>query len=239
MELLYLENQNFRVGSTEHYWWLMYAVLGALFWIQWGRRATTEAAKRKIGLYMSLVGVVVWLYASCVMLLIGKAPLQSLLPFHLCYFLNLLFPVLIWKGPLRYFDWIYSIVMAGCLQALFTPDLDQTAPHYYNLRYWFVHAGLIHSMLYVLVVLGFRPTFLGIFKCILAINLYGLLILPINYLVNTNFLYMKEPAKGSLMDALGPWPYYLLHIEWLMVVFFTVVYLPFAVAPAIRRLKER
>lgn len=239
MELLYLDNQDFRVASMEHYAWLLYTVAGALFWIRLGRRAPTEDAKRTIALYMCLTGVVFWVYASCVMIAIGNAPLQSLIPLHLCYFLNLLFPLLIWKKRIAAFDWIYPIVMAGCLQALFTPDLDQTAPHYYNLRYWFVHAGLIHTMLYVIVVFGFRPTFMGIFKCILAINVYSFMVIPINYLLNTNFLYLREPAKGSIMEALGPWPWYIIYIELLMFVFFAVVYLPFAMSPIIRRYVKR
>jgi len=227
IKLLYTPNTDFSAWSTEHYVWLIYTLTGSIFWISWGRRANAEAQKRRIGLYMGLVGVAAWIYSTSLMFAIGNAPLQSVIPLHLCYFFNLLFPILIWQKKLWAFDWVYPIVMAGCLQALFTPDLDETAPHYYSLRYWFVHAGLIHSMLYAIFVFDFRPTFKGIFKCIAAINIYALCVTPINILLNTNFLYLRRPAEGTMMAALGPWPKYLMLIEVLMFVFFFAVYLPF------------
>jgi hypothetical integral membrane protein (TIGR02206 family) len=226
LESLYAPNTDFHAWSTEHWTILTVGAVATWYWIRTGQRATTPEAQQRIGLYMSLVGVGTWVYANIVMLVTHQAPVQSVLPFHLCYFLNLLFPYMLFRRKSAWFDWLYPIVMAGCLQALFTPDLDEVFPHYYSVRYWVVHLGLIQSMLYAIMVYGFRPTWQGIFKCAVFLNVYALCIVPINWLLDTNFLYLRRPAPGSIMIKLGPWPDYLYALEGLMLILFTVVYLP-------------
>ena len=231
MESLYLETNPFTIFNGEHWIWLMYGVLSTIFWIRLGRKAPTQVQKQRVALWMGLLGVVAWVYSDLVMFATGQAKSQSVIPFHLCYVLNLALPYIFWKGRIELFDWIYPIVIAGCLQALFTPDLSQGFPHYYNIRYWFVHVALVQYAFFAIFVFDFRPTFMGIFKCILAINLYALCLVPINWLLDTNFLYIRYPAKGSIMEMLGPWPQYLFALEGLMFVFFLIVYLPFGLTP--------
>lgn len=227
MEYLYLDNKDFSAFNTEHKIWLLYAVLSTVFWIWAGRKAPTAQQKRRVALIMGLIGVVAWAYSVIVMGVTHQVKAQSVIPLHLCYFLNLFLPYMFWKNRLDWLDWAYPIIMAGCLQALFTPDLSQRFPHYYNVRYWLVHTALVQHVFYAIFVYQFRPTFRGVLKCALAINVYAICLAPVNWLLNTNFLYLREPAAGSLMTVLGPWPWYLVAIEGLMLVFFTVVYLPF------------
>jgi hypothetical integral membrane protein (TIGR02206 family) len=226
MESLYINNTNFATGNSEHWFWLFYGLVSVAFWIYFGRQAT-EHQKQKIGLTMGLIGVTAWTWSVIVMVATHQAKAQSVIPLHLCYFLNLLLPIILWKKWFHWLDWIYPIVMAGCLQALFTPDLNQSFPHYYSVRYWLVHTALIQNLLFAIFVYDFRPTVKGIFKCVVALNLYALAVTPVNLLLDTNFLYLRSPAPGSVMEWLGPWPQYLIALEGLMIVFFTVVYLPF------------
>jgi hypothetical integral membrane protein (TIGR02206 family) len=227
MEVFYIDNKDFITFNTEHKIWLLYAILSTILWVRAGRRAATPAAKYQIALTMGMVGIVAWVYANIVMFATNQATLQSVIPLHLCYFLNFALPYIFWKNRIDLLDWLYPIIMAGCTQALFTPDLDERFPHYYNVRYWLVHVGLIQYVFYGIFVFGFRPTAKGILKCVAFINLYAICLIPINWLLDTNFLYLRKPAGGSLMEKLGPWPQYLLGIEVLMFVLFAVVYLPF------------
>lgn len=225
---IYIDNSNFLAWSQEHFVWLFYGFFSTLFWIYWGRKSPTEYRKRMIGATMAGFGVLVWLMTQWVMFYTNQVQLRFALPFHLCYFLNLVLPFMVWKRSFALFDLLYPIVMAGCLQALITPDLVHASPHYKSLRYWLVHIGLIQSMLYAIFVYGFRPTAKGILKCALFLNAYALCLAPLNLWLDTNFLYLREPAPGSIMELFGPWPWYLVGLEALMFVLFSVVYLPFA-----------
>ncbi len=227
MEIFYIDNKDFSAFNTEHKVWMLYALLSTILWVWAGRSAASFAAKRQIALAMGMVGVVAWVYANFVMLGTHQMKTQSVIPLHLCYFLNLALPYIFWKNRLERLDWLYPIIMAGCMQALITPDLDERFPHYYNVRYWLVHVALVQHVFYAIFVYGFRPTPKGILKCVAFINIYALCLVPINWLLNTNFLYLRKPAGGSIMEKLGPWPQYLMGIEVLMFVLFAVVYLPF------------
>lgn len=228
MESFYAPNTNFTAWNAEHSFWLFYGLASAAFWIYFGHKAT-EHQKRKIGLWMGMIGIAAWVWSVVVMIVSHQVKAQSVVPLHLCYFLNLLLPIILWKKWFHWLDWIYPIVMAGCLQALITPDLNQAFPHYYSVRYWLVHTALVQNLLYAIVVYQFRPTFKGIFKCMVALNLYALAVTPVNLLLDTNFLYLRTPAPGSIMEWFGPWPQYLIALEVLMLILFTVVYLPFGI----------
>lgn len=230
----YAPATGFYAWNQEHWIWLLYGLVSTIFWITFAKRAQ-EHHQPKIGLWMGLVGVISWVYSVLVMFATDQAPAQSVIPLHLCYFLNLLLPFILWKRWMHWMDWIYPIVIAGCLQALFTPDLTQPFPHYYNVRYWLVHIMLIQSVLFAIFVYGFRPTPAGIIKCIVAMNAFALFVTPFNLLLDTNFLYLREPAPGSIMEVLGPWPQYIFVLEGLMIIFFGVVYLPFGIHSFVKK----
>ena len=50
----------------------------------------------------------------------------------------------------------------------------------------------------------------------------------VDWLTRTNYGYLAaKPMHGSLLDFLGPWPWYVGSLELLSLVFFTVFYAPF------------
>jgi hypothetical integral membrane protein (TIGR02206 family) len=50
----------------------------------------------------------------------------------------------------------------------------------------------------------------------------------VNALLDTNYGYMNgKPEAASLLDHLGPWPWYLLSLQGVAFVFFGLLLLPF------------
>ncbi len=179
---------------------------------------------------MALIPVVLWTLAG-VQIARDPGPLRLdlILPFHVCYFLNLLMPVMLWRKSYFLFEISYFMVMAGCIQALLTPDIPQSFPDTLNIRYFFVHIGLVQSILFAIFVYGFRPTWHSFGKSFLWSNIYFVFISGINYLLDTNFMYLRhKPPTPTLLDLFGEWPWYILGGELLALVLFTVVMLPFA-----------
>ncbi|MCB0533813.1 MAG: TIGR02206 family membrane protein [Lewinellaceae bacterium] len=229
MHRLLLFQADFVNWGAEHQWWLAAAVASIVCWIFVGRQLTNELQQRRLALLMSLIPVAIWASVS-VQLLQAPPPLRLdlILPFHICYFLNLLLPFMLWRKSYFLFEVSYFMVMAGCIQALLTPDIPQSFPHPFNIRYFFVHIGLAQSILFAVFVYGFRPTWRSFGKAFLWSNIYFVFVAGINLLLGTNFMYLcKKPPNPTLLDLFGEWPWYILGGELLAVVLFTVVLLPF------------
>lgn len=238
MTLLF--KSNFVSYGMEHLAWIMAGVASAFFWIILGMKQTSEENRRKVGLIMSMIPVVLW-FSSSIYLYLNEPIVDYtlVLPFHVCYFLNMLMPIMLWRRSYYLFEITYFMVMAGTIQALLTPDLDTVFPDHMNIRYFFIHIGLPQSILFAIFVYGFRPAWRSIGKAFMWMNIYLVFVGMLNLALGTNFMFLcRKPNATTLLDIFGDWPWYLIGGELLALVLFTVVMMPFAVKwPALRRVR--
>jgi uncharacterized membrane protein YwaF len=60
-----------------------------------------------------------------------------------------------------------------------------------------------------------------------ATNFYALCLGLINQALGSNYLYLcNKPAHSSLLDYLGPWPWYILSLELMALFVYMLCYLP-------------
>jgi hypothetical integral membrane protein (TIGR02206 family) len=53
----------------------------------------------------------------------------------------------------------------------------------------------------------------------------------INVFLGSNYMYtLRKPETASLLDMMGPWPWYLLTAEFVALVMFVLLYLPTALS---------
>jgi hypothetical integral membrane protein (TIGR02206 family) len=125
----------------------------------------------------------------------------------------------------------YFWAFAGSLQAIVTPDLAYGFPHYGWLRFFLSHCGVILSAVYLAVTGRVRPTASSVWWVWLVTNGYAGVAGGVNWAFGTNFGYLaRKPLQPSLLDAFGPWPYYILGMEVAALGSFFLYYAPFALA---------
>jgi hypothetical integral membrane protein (TIGR02206 family) len=89
------------------------------------------------------------------------------------------------------------------------------------------HGLIIIAMVYMTAIEGFRPTWKSLWKTMLLINIYLVVVTGINVLLGSNYMYtLHKPATASLLDHMGPWPWYLLSGEMVALAMFTLLFLP-------------
>ena len=224
-----IQNQDrVSIGSIEHVLpiVLAFALCAALVWISNRNfnRKQKESTLKTLGAFVSLTIVVFHAYYMS----LGNYDVSRDLPLFLCSFLALIIPV--FTHFRKY--WMYEIlifwVIAGTSQGVITPDIAIGFPSFDYFRYWIVHLGLLMIMFYATLVLKMRPQFKSVFKSFMALQVYMLILMGVNYLLKANYSYLnKKPESASVLDYLGDWPYYLLIVEAFLIPLFLLIYLPF------------
>ena len=150
------------------------------------------------------------------------------LPLFLCDLVAVLLPFLLYYKNRKWIGILYFWAMAGTLQALITPDLKDGFPSFHFFRYFVTHAGIVAAVLYTVVVWKIRISWKDFFNAILFAQFYLVGIHLINQLLGSNYAYtMHKPPGPTILDLMGPWPWYILWGEFLMILLFLLLMLPF------------
>jgi hypothetical integral membrane protein (TIGR02206 family) len=89
---------------------------------------------------------------------------------------------------------------------------------------------VVIGAVYMTVVEKFRPYPKSILKVAIGMNTYLLLMALVNRWLGSNYLFIAhKPDTPTLLDWLGPWPWYILGMEALGVVIAGVLYIPFLI----------
>lgn len=161
----------------------------------------------------------------------GNKSIDNFLPFHLCDIAAITAGIaLITKrrlpGALTYY-W----GLAATLQGLITPALTIGFPSGPFVMFFLHHFAVVTAALYLPLVEGWRPK-LPVWRELLEIYGWSLAYLvfamTVNRLLGSNFAFASRPPDNpSLIDQLGPWPWYLLSMQGIALVFFLGLSLPF------------
>ena len=150
------------------------------------------------------------------------------LPMHLCDWASIAVMIaLVWRQQLLY-ELAYFWGLAGTLQAVLTPDLSDQFPNPFFISFFVEHCGIIVAVLFMTWGLGTKPLPGALWRVILWTQVYGICAGIVDWIAATNYGYLAhKPIHGSLLDFCGPWPWYILVLEALSVILFSLLYLPF------------
>lgn len=166
----------------------------------------------------------------------GWASVENMLPMNLCDWAVIAAIITLIHPNQKSYELAYFWALSGTLQALVTPTLFYDFPDLRFIVFFAFHGGAIASVLYLTFGLGMRPYPQSIPRVIAWSLLYFVSALVLNWLLHTNFGYLSaKPAKASLLDLMSPWPYYVVELVGLGILYVLVLYLPFYLADSWRR----
>ena len=121
--------------------------------------------------------------------------------------------------------------LGGSLQAVLTPDLQRAFPDYWWLTFFVAHGGVVLGVVYLAITGRVEPTHASVWRVWGWSNLYVLIAGLINWACGINLGYLaRKPIHPSLLDHLGPWPYYIVAMEAMGLASFYLYYALFAFA---------
>ncbi|MFD1136259.1 YwaF family protein [Paenibacillus urinalis] len=155
------------------------------------------------------------------------------LPLELCSITLLLSCVmLVTRNRVLYIIVFYAGI-CGALAALLTPDLVYTFPHFRFIQFFIAHGSIIAAALYMTWIEQVRLTITSVPLSMLLLNLIAGIVWCFNQVFGANYMFLShKPESPSILDMLGPYPYYILVEEWVAFVLFTMMYILFFYLPS-------
>jgi hypothetical integral membrane protein (TIGR02206 family) len=152
------------------------------------------------------------------------------LPMQLCDWALMATVVALLRRSIRWFELAYFWGLAATLQAIITPNLDVGFPSVRFVSFFVAHCGIVVSVLYMLLGFGLRPHASSLVRVWLWSQLYLASALVTNALTGANYGFLShKPTRASLLDFLSDQPVvYVLQLELLAILFYAILYLPFA-----------
>jgi hypothetical integral membrane protein (TIGR02206 family) len=166
---------------------------------------------------------------------LGNYNVSEDLPLFLCSFMALIIPVYTYYRKYWMYEVLFFWIVAGTLQGVITPDIANGFPVFDYFRFWIVHLGLLIAMFYATFVFNVRPKFKSIFKSIIALQFYILIMYAVNLVLNANYSYLNaKPEATSVLDYFGDWPYYVVTAQLVIIPYCLLIYLPFYIEEKIK-----
>jgi len=166
---------------------------------------------------------------------------QKALPFRLCDWAMVAVVVALLTGRERWLEVAYFWGIGGTLQAILTPDLKYAFPDIHFLTFFIAHSGIVVAIAFMMIVKKFRPHWFSIVRVFAWSELYFVLAITVDLLTGENYGYLlHQPAAASLLDLLSNERIvYILQMHLLALIFYFVLYLPFALYDMITSARDK
>lgn len=150
------------------------------------------------------------------------------LPLHLCSVMIWVSMYGLWFEDRRVYGLMYFLGIAGAIQAIITPNANETFPHIRFVATMVTHSLLVISGFWVVFVEKYRPTFKSAVHAFLGLNAYAFVVYFINKAVGSNYLYVVDkPSVATVMDYFPDWPWYIPILEAILILLMVLMLLPF------------
>lgn len=235
----YITGDTFQLFSVSHL-----AVLLILFffaWLLYRFRAAirTGRANQLIRWTMAAMLLLSEIAFQWWHVITGYWSLAYMLPLQLCSVSLLLAVIMLVTRSYLLFEITYFWGLAGAVQAMLTPELFYPFPHFRFFHFFIAHILIILAVLHMTWVQQCKPTIRSVWKAFGALNLLLVLALIVNRVTGGNYLFVaNKPSNPSLMDYLGPYPWYIVSLEGVAIGLFFLLYLPFAAGKFAKRVEK-
>jgi hypothetical integral membrane protein (TIGR02206 family) len=156
----------------------------------------------------------------------GTWDVQYNLPIQLCGISSLICCILPFiKKKDKLFQFVYYTGVIGCRMAILTPQMNYfDGSLRYYLNYYVSHSLIIVLPIFMFLHLDLKLPKFSWFKIWVHLNILMAIIMPINFLLDSNYMYVNAPPEVSNPLVIGQWPYYLLIWEPLVMIIAYLIY---------------
>ena len=151
------------------------------------------------------------------------------IPLHLCSISNFIACFILFVPKIskesKFFEFLYYAGIIGAFQAFFTPQINNFDGSNYEYIEWYLsHIGIMLLPIYMLKNLGFRLTKFSWLRVVVYLNILLIIIMPINYFIGSNYMYVNGRPEVNNPLIIGEWPIYIFFWEIIIIIFTYTLY---------------
>ena len=120
------------------------------------------------------------------------------------------------------------------MQAVLTPNLRYGFPDLRFISFFVAHCGIIIAVVFLMLTRGLRRYRMSIVRAFLWSELYFVVTMIVDHITGVNYGFLlRKPEAPTLLSLLSDWrPMYLFQMHLMALLFFTILYAPFAIRDA-------
>jgi hypothetical integral membrane protein (TIGR02206 family) len=157
--------------------------------------------------------------------------LSYALPLHLCDVAAFVAAAALWTRRPLLVELTYFWGLAGTSNSLITPDISDHFPGYLFFQFYIDHGAIVAAALLLVIGLQITPRSGAVARVALLTLVLAAFDSVVNLLTGGNYMFLRHaPGVHSLLDLMGPWPWYVLGAAVIALALFAALDLPFAIA---------
>jgi hypothetical integral membrane protein (TIGR02206 family) len=158
----------------------------------------------------------------------GTWSLERSLPLQLTDAVTIVSALALWTPRPLLFELAYFWALTASLQAVLTPNLDSAFPSLFFFTYFATHCGAVVAAVFLAWGRGLVPRRRAVRRVFVATAAFATGAGLVDLLTGGNYMFLREkPETASLLDLMGPWPWYILSGAVLATTMFAVLDVPF------------
>ncbi len=160
----------------------------------------------------------------------GQFEPDSDLPLHLTDIVTITAALALWSRSPLLFELTYFWGLTAALLAVLTPGLDpdEGFPSFFFWHYFVTHSGVVLAALFLAFGLGMTARSGAVRRVFLATSVCAVVATAGNLFTGGNYMFLRErPETASILDYMGPWPWYILSGALLGLTLFALLDRPF------------
>lgn len=221
------KNYDFDMFSTSHFIVVAILVIVSVC-IYLFRDSLKNKKMRRVEIGFAISLIIIEATYHFWMIINGSWNVSHAIPLELCSISLMLTIVLLLSRLKIIYEILLFTALLGASQALLTPLLNYDFPHFRFFHFFYTHLMIIWVPLYFTWVQGYRPTIWSVVKLFVFLNVLMPIIMFINKLVGGNYMFLShKPDSASLLDVLGPYPWYILSLEGMLISLSLIVWVIF------------
>jgi hypothetical integral membrane protein (TIGR02206 family) len=141
---------------------------------------------------------------------LGTWTIQYDLPLQLTDAVSVASILALWSRRMLLVELAYFWSLTASLQAVLTPDLSASFPSVYYFTYFIYHVGAIVAACFLVLGCRLYPRPDAVWR-VYAATLASTAVAAVgDILTGGNYMFLRnKPEHGSLLDLMGPWPWYI------------------------------